>query len=399
MEKSQDESMFGDTKDKTKVQSWEEIMQAICNNLDTNLSEDKLGLVSQREDKTTEQVGEEVYNELLQQGLIEPNDNDLSPLVNKCKMHPLIRYTLISETKKAGFFYFKSKDKTSSEDLENLSSSRLCLIVDLAKDGDVHTVFNVNQQYLSLQHHSLSDMKKLVVLQLGRWQHSPNYHIEVDDQKFLDDLGVHHKHLKFLSLQGISRIATLPDSIVELVSLEILDLQACHNLEKLPEDIASLKKLTHLDVSECYLIERMPKRTEKLSSLQVLKGVVIGTAWRSPCMISDFGKLTKLRRLSIYIGRGATIWDEEFASLKGIASLCSPTISCGKLHIIGGEMISWDHQQYNEQWSVEILRLKHLRRLRIGNNENLLKRFPRLGYFEKINCADNIILWYRSRAV
>ncbi|XP_039158669.1 disease resistance RPP13-like protein 4 [Eucalyptus grandis] len=531
MEKSPYESMSGDMKDKTKVQSWEEIEQAIHNIMDTNLSEDNFvrlenlvqryskvksslqhrqnqrkvpppiisgewreraeeskkllttklqpsesnlcllslaifpensiikkrsliywwigqDLVSQRGEKTAEQVGEEVYNELLQQGLIEPNDNDASPLMNRCKMHPLIRYRLLSEAEEAGLFYFESKDKTSHEDLKKLSSSRLRLIVggedspqyeNLAKDEHVHTVFNVNQQYIKLQSRLLSNMKQLAVLQLGRWQHSPNYHIEVDDQKFLDDLGVHHKHLKFLSLRGISRITALPDSIVELVSLEILDLRACHNLEKLPEDIASLKKLTHLDVSECYLIERMPKGTEKLSSLQVLKGFVIGTARKNPCRISDLGNMTNLRRLSIYIGRGAAIRDEEFAPLNGFASLCSLTISWGvtslasqsshlinqflpeqlekleligmpekstpkwlnpqelknlkKLYIIGGELASWDHQQQNEQWSVEILRLKHLKNLSIGNKEDVLKRFPRLRYFEKKNCADNDVSW------
>ncbi|KAF7850140.1 hypothetical protein BT93_L5805 [Corymbia citriodora subsp. variegata] len=539
MAESLDESGSGDMKDSTKVQSWEEITQAIRTNLDTdvNLSEDKLvkledfvkhyrkeklslkhpqnqrevpppiiygewreldeesknllmrklqisqrntwssplkrcllsfaifpenliikkrsliywwigqGLVFQRGHKTAEQVGEEVYNELQKQGLIEPDDNDPSPLMNRCKMHPWIRYMLISVAEEAGFFYFKSKDRTP-EDFRNcsLSSSRLHLIVggedspqytDLSVHEDVSMVFNVNQQYLSLPPHWLSNMKRLTVLQLGRWQHSPMHHIEVDDQKFLDALGVHHKHVKFLSLRGISRITTLPDSIVQLVSLEILDLRACHNLEKLPEDIASLKKLTHLDVSECYLIERMPKGTEKLSSLQILKGFVIGTARENPCRISDLRKLTKLRRLSINIGRGAAM-DEELATLKDIVSLCSLTISWGvtylasqsndainqlllpkqlekleligmpvksipkwlnphelknlkKLYIIGGDLASWEHEQQNEQWSVEILRLKYLKNLSIGNKEDVLKKFPRLEYFERINCADNNI--------
>ncbi|KAF8019792.1 hypothetical protein BT93_G0471 [Corymbia citriodora subsp. variegata] len=416
-------------------------------------------LVLQRGPKTAEQVGEEVYNELQKQGLIEPDDNDPSPLMNRCKMHPWIRYMLISVAEEFGFFYFKSKDKTP-EDLRNcsLSSSRLHLIVGgeivegedsqqytgPSVHDDVSMVFNVNQQYLSQRQLSswLSNIKRLTVLQLGRWQHSPMHHIEVDDRKFLDALGVHHKHVKFLSLRGISRITTLPDSIVQLVSLEILDLRACHNLEKLPEDIASLKKLTHLDVSECYLIERMPKGTDKLSSLQVLKGFVIGTRRKNPCRVSDLPKLTKLRRLSIYIGRGAAM-DREFASLKDIASLCSLTISWGvtylasrssdainqlllpkqleklelismpiesipkwlnprklknlkKLYIIGGELASWDHEQQNGQWSVEMLRLKYLKNLSIGNKEDLLKKFPRLGYFERINCADNNIYWYKS---
>ncbi|KAL3719098.1 hypothetical protein ACJRO7_004101 [Eucalyptus globulus] len=515
--------MSGDTKDETKVQSWEEIVQAIGNIMDTNLSEDKLvtlenlvqhyrkvkspsqhrqnqrkvppriisgewreraeesknllttklqlrdpcllsmaifpensiikkrslvywwigeDLVSQGGDKTAELVGEEVYSKLLHQGLIGPNDSDPSPLMNRCKMHPLIRYRLISEAEEAGLFYFESKDKTSHEDLKNLSSSRVRLIV--GGEDKISTVINVNQEYLNLPHHWLSNVRKLKVLQLGRWQHSPRHHIEVDDQKFLDELGVHHKHLKFLSLRGISRITSLPNSIVQLVNLEILDLRACHNLEKLPEDIASLKKLRAClaTCQTCYLIERMPKGNEKLSSLQVLKGFVIGTVRKNPCRISDLRKLTKLRRLSIYIGHGAARWEEQFESLKEVASLHSLTISWGvtsqerreinsflplqlekleligipvesipkwlnprelkhlkKLYIIGGKLKSWDHQEQNEQWSVEILRLKHLQNLSIGNKEDVLKKFPRLGYFEKIICADDDVLWYKSRAV
>ncbi|KAL3719091.1 hypothetical protein ACJRO7_004094 [Eucalyptus globulus] len=345
-------------------------------------------LVSEREDKMAEQVGEEVYEKLIKQGLIEPDDNNPSPHMNRL-----------------GFFYFNSKDETSPEVLLKcpFSSSRLPLL-----DGansppgreppeveDRSMAFNVNQKI----------MKKLTVLQLGWWMHSPNHHIEFDDQRFLNDIGVHHRHLKFLSLQGISRITCLPDSIVQLVSLEILDLRACHNLEELPEKIASLKKLTHLDVSECYLIELMPKETEKLCSLQVLKGFVIGTARKNPCKISDLGNLTKLRWLSTYIGRGAAITDKDFASLKDVASLCYLTASWGvtssalhaksaadwdfpqqlgklklidipekrtpdlknvrKLYIIGRKVASLDPLQQID--SVEILRLKHLKELRIGN--------------------------------
>ncbi|KAL3719095.1 hypothetical protein ACJRO7_004098 [Eucalyptus globulus] len=468
MEKSPYESMSGDTKDKTEVQSWEEIVQAIQNIMDTNLSEDKLVTLknlNQRKvpppiisvewrewaeeskklltkklqpsesnlcllslaifpensiikkrililgEKTAEQVGEEVYNELLQQGLIEPDDNDASPLMNRCKRRPLIHYRLISEVEEARLFYFESKDKTSHEDLKNLSSSHLRLIV----DEHVHMVFNVNQQYIELQSSLLSNIKQLAVLQLGRWKHSPNYHIEVDEHKLLDDLGVHHKHLTFLSLQGISRITALPNSIVELVSLEILDLRACHNLEKLPENIASLKKLTRLDISECYLIERMPKGTEKLSSLQVLKGFVIGTARKNHCRISNLRKLTKLRRLSICIGRGAAIGAGEFASLKEVASPGSLTISWGVTSPTSQSSLSEDQFLPNQLEKLELIgmpmasiskclnpqELENLKKLslRIKNNEDVLKKFPRLKYFEKINCADDNVLWYKCRAV
>lgn len=57
------------------------------------------------------------------------------------------------------------------------------------------------------------------------------------------------KCLRLLSLQGISRINKLPDSIRKLKNLSILDLKACHNLEALPDGIASLKKLLHFNIS------------------------------------------------------------------------------------------------------------------------------------------------------
>ncbi|KAL3719099.1 hypothetical protein ACJRO7_004102 [Eucalyptus globulus] len=400
-------------------------------------------LVSERQDKTAEQVGEEVYEKLIKQGLIEPDDNNPSPLMTRCKIHRCTHYMLTCLAQEAGFFYFNLKDETSPEVL--LNSSRLLLLDgansplgrEPAEVEGRSTVFNVNQKILNLPLQWLLKMKKLTVLQLGRWMHSPNHHIEVDDQRFLNDIGVHHRHLKFLSLRGISRITSLPDSIVQLVNLEILDLRACHNLEELPEKIASLKKLTHLDVSECYLIERMPKETEKLSSLQVLKGFIIGTARNNPCKINDLENLTKLRRLSIYIGRGAAITDIDFTSLKDVASLCSLTISWGvtslalhakgavdwdfpqqldkleligmpekrrpdlknvkKLYIIGAKVASLDPLQQID--SIEILRLKHLKELRIGNIEEVLKKFPRLFYYESRNCADGNKLWYKGREI
>ena len=168
------------------------------------------------------------------------------------------------------------------------------------------------------------------ILQLGRWQIRSDHHIEVADTKFLESLGV-LKNLRYLSLQGISRITMLSDSLVHLTNLRILDLRACHNLETLPTGIGSLKHLTHLDVSECSLLDRVPKGLSSLSEPQVLKGFIISRGITSDsCRLKDLAGLKKLRKLSINIARGAKA-NDDLMELKTFDTLSSLTITWGKV--------------------------------------------------------------------
>nr|KYP38028.1 Disease resistance RPP13-like protein 4 [Cajanus cajan] len=164
-------------------------------------------------------------------------------------------------------------------------------------------------------------MKSLEVLQLGRWlQDSALHHIEVVSDEFLKQLKG-QKYLRYISFRGISGISKLPSSIFQLKSLETLDLKACHNLETLPNDISSLTNLRHLDLSKCPLLDRMPKGIEKLTKLKVLKGFVKGSSSKSSYKISHLVNLKKLVRLSIYIERGAVIYNEEFLELEELFEL------------------------------------------------------------------------------
>ncbi|KAI6703718.1 hypothetical protein NL676_012854 [Syzygium grande] len=213
-------------------------------------------------------------------------------------MDPLVRFVVIDIAKKIGFFSFNSMG-VPTEDFE--WSYRACLVRSegesfrerLTKIANLdpeekstanatlnleklQTIFNVNDPYPDFKLDWLSKLKNLHVLYLGSWQDLANHHIEVEGTEFLKGLK-HMKHLQFLSLQGISRISELPDSICKLTSLKILDLNACHNLELLPTKFGALKKLTHLDISQCYLLDHIPKELSLLRQLQVLKGFVIGS--------------------------------------------------------------------------------------------------------------------------
>ncbi|KAK7305090.1 hypothetical protein VNO77_42990 [Canavalia gladiata] len=387
------------------------------------------GFVRNSRGKTAEEEGEEIFDELLSCNLIVPHGNNKCPIVNKFKINPWIRHMLLSSVLKENNQYLRHYSQISNSSLHD-DIGPACLVLDQEKvkisdltPNNWRTIFNVGARYLSFGPQWIARMK-LVVLQLGRWQESPSYHIEVESTNFLNDLK-DQKHLKYLSLRGLSRISELPRSIDQLISLEILDLKACHNLETLPDEIALLRKLTHLDVSQCYLLESMPKGIEKLIELQVLKGFVIGSSSKTPCRISDLAKLKQLKRLSIHIGSEAVIQDGEFESLKDLEAVKRLKISWGvlsnirykdniflplglekldlegypretipewlqpgnlpsglkKLYIKGGKLTSMWKTTGEKGSKCEIVRLKYLNHLHI--DPNLQEIFPSLRYAEK----------------
>jgi len=381
------------------------------------------GFVRSSGEKTAEEVGEGVVEELLNCQMIVAYGNGLNPVVKKFKINPRIRVELMTldSEKTLSFQEFSNqrawleqrKVVLGGDDKDNL------------KPKQWKTIFNVGASYLSFEPEWLAKMKSLEVLQLGRWQDSPSHHIEVASEEFLNELRV-HKRLKYLSLRGISRIPELPPSIAQLENLEILDLKACHSLEALPTNIASMKSLTHLDVSECYLLDSMPKGIEKLTQLEVLKGFVIGSSSKTPCRISDLANLKKLKRFSVHIGSEAVIQEMEFESLKELSAVKCVKISWGvsgekysdiqvlfpsslekldlegfpgsaipewlkpsrvpgamrKLYIKGGKLKSLDHGEICHKWHVEILRLRYLKQLQIEERK-LHKLFPSLRYVER----------------
>ncbi|XP_034680799.1 disease resistance RPP13-like protein 4 [Vitis riparia] len=412
------------------------------------------GLITETED------GERIFGELIKKGLLiakyKPYKN---PVVDSCTMHSWNRLMLISVAKRAQFFDFD--EDTGLPANHGTSSRRMCLVKQRYLDkqtppnGEASrqdhnssgrgastehrllTLFNVNEQYVNISNFSWFSENKIEVLQLGRWQDSAKYHIEVEDEYFLKALGS-KKHLKYLSLRGISRITEMPSSVRKLINLEILDLRACHNLEKLPSDISSLKKLTHLDISECHLLESMPKGLEKLTSLQVLKGFVVGTSKRGPCKLENLAELKRLRKLSIYIRNEAYM--EELAKLKQFETLCILSITWGergaqgpkeqsrkqsatsessfrfppnlkkldlwcipetdpawldpaglqslsKLYIRGGKLVSFKESPTGKKWGVQILRLKYLRAF--DEKKPWRRNFPYLSYLEIVKKAED----------
>ncbi|PON33622.1 LRR domain containing protein [Trema orientale] len=217
------------------------------------------------------------------------------------------------------------------------------------QESYLETIFNVNEPFPDLRlkwlardkgiekekgldaEEWLSKMKALKVLYLGTWRASGKHHIEVDSTEFLKGLKS-MSSLRLLSLQGISRINELTDSIKGLINLKILDLRACHNLEKLPKEISYLRNLTHLDVSDCYMIDHMPKGLSYLTKLQVLKGFVVGDHKNRSgkfCTLDNLVSMTKLRKLSIVISKKDFPSEDDLKILGKFGELKKLTLSWG----------------------------------------------------------------------
>lgn len=281
------------------------------------------GLVAKSGDATAEEVGERVFQELLQEDFIKPTtttdtDTDTS---SSFVVYPWIRRMLILLAQKAGFLKFTP----NGIPCDGQRRAFLWRGNEGEKEDDVLTVFNIDAQYLGGGPKWLRRLQKVEVLQMGQWQDSAAHHIEAGEYKELFSGLGSQKHLKYLSLRGILGIESLPESIAKLISLQILDLRACHNLEKLPRAIAELKNLTHLDVSECYLLETMPKGLEHLSSLQVVKGFVVGG---NGCRIGDMARLRRLRKLGLRVRSNG---NDQLGSLASFEALRILTISWGRV--------------------------------------------------------------------
>ncbi|XP_057463906.1 disease resistance protein At4g27190-like [Actinidia eriantha] len=291
------------------------------------------------DNRTAEQFANDYFSELLEKGFIEPVREKRSLRVDACKMHPFVRAMVIKLANRSEFFDFDDEGN-GKEDYD--LSLRACLtgkrLLNDKNFENLHALFNVNEAILEFNPEWFAKMKNVNVLYLGRWQASAVHHIEIEDTKtlkiknanVLDGLE-NVKHLRFLSLQGISRISAIPESISKLTNLTILDIRACHNLEVIPNGIGLLKNLTHLDMSECYLLDQMPKGLALLSKLEVLSGFVVGDSeGTNSCSLNDLRKLTNLRKLSIHTGVNDFPSEEDLRALNQYKKLTKLTIAWGR---------------------------------------------------------------------
>nr|GMD31950.1 disease resistance RPP13-like protein 4 [Ipomoea batatas] len=218
----------------------------------------------------------------------------------------------------------KNKRTTTTNQDEQAKKSDAVMSNDEAAAERLLAIINVTQKYLDMDDEPFGKMKNLRTLHLGRWRDSlPVPHIEVENALIFEALFHVAKHLKYLSLRGISRITTLPSTISKCCNLQILDLKACYNLETLPSEINRLYKLTHFDVSECYLLQNtnLWSLVQHLHCLQTLKGLKVDQS--NLKSLQALAAADTLRKLSIIL----TTPNFNIDLLTTLSKLCILTIT------------------------------------------------------------------------
>lgn len=306
-----------------------------------------------RSDVNAEADAEKVLKELISKNFIHPV-YDKCPFKKKahsCKLQPLAHAAVTMLAERENFIDFDDKGDPI---IDYTRSLRSCLVPrkdkklekeesngknnsnsnSPSKSGNskpmAHVVFNLNEAFLRLKPEWFTEMKHVNILYLGNWDSTSKKHIEVEEPKDLDGLA-NLKYVKFLSLQGISGITEIPESISNLWNLNVLDLRACHSLEVIPRGIGSLHNLTHLDLSECYLLSGMPKGVRALTNLVVLKGFEVqrSTDKLHSCTLQDLLAMKNLSKLSIHTEIGDFPRWSDLSVLENFKQLRILTIEWG----------------------------------------------------------------------
>ncbi|EOY19795.1 LRR and NB-ARC domains-containing disease resistance protein, putative [Theobroma cacao] len=247
------------------------------------------GLLRVKAVKQNEDLGQEIFQELVSRSFFERSSQNKSRYV----MHDLINDLAQSIAKDLCFRVEGDKELDISNNARHSSyiggrrdgikkfrvfngMERLRTFLPL-KMPDKGDCYISNQVLFDL----LPKLKCLRVLSLE------GYHLT----KLLDVFGdlIHLRYLNF----SHTPIKTLPDSICKLYNLETLILWGCKALEEFPLEMRDLINLRHLDFTGANSQIRMPMGIGELTSLQTLTRFVVSQD--NGLQIQEMGNLSNLK--------------------------------------------------------------------------------------------------------
>ncbi|KAF4376940.1 hypothetical protein F8388_022656 [Cannabis sativa] len=272
------------------------------------------GFIEEIEGRSLEEVGHGCFNELINRSLVQVTERYLDGRVNSCRVHDILRETMLLKSKDQSFATITNKE--SSRRLPK-SVRRLC----------VHEGTKID----TLGENQLSQLRSLLVFTKEinvSFSQKGSRLVKVLDctsvpmTTFAKDITKLY-HLRYLCLRD-TNISSIPPSIANLRHLETLDLKNTF-VQELPKEILSLECLRHVivyDYKNSPVMRRFKalKGIDSLSSLRKLNCVEAKLGDTE--FLVSIGKLTQLTMLGI-LKLGAEHVDALFSSIHELKFLSS----------------------------------------------------------------------------
>ncbi|WOL12106.1 disease resistance protein RPM1-like [Canna indica] len=279
------------------------------------------GIVSRRRGMSAEAVAETYFQELVDRNLILPEKFGDGGKVKTCRVHDIMLEVVVSVSMEENFVTVLNKNSIG---IPHDKIRRLALHENSTLEDGIY-LSQVRSFTLFGNKLLLKDYRKMMmlrVLDLQGYEGRNQNHLKNISKLFL---------LNYLSLRDNRFLHELPDSIGDLPNLQFLDIRGAY-IKKLPNAIVKLKRLSHLlagGYGHPYGLE-FPKGVGKMKTLQELGPIYIDPS----DVLQEIGKLTQLRKLSVYFGSSTR--DKNMEHLRDSLGKLSNCLRSLTLHDFGG---------------------------------------------------------------
>ncbi|XP_042498599.1 putative disease resistance protein RGA4 [Macadamia integrifolia] len=241
------------------------------------------GFIPSKGEMELEDIGNEIFNELLWRSFFQDAEKDAGGNVLRCKMHDLVHdlacFVMDDECLNLEQI---SKKKIVPKGIRHLSLESLfdfpsINIESLHKSQTIRTLLLLVSYRTEIDELNFSNLGCLRAIDLS----CSEFRIT---SQVLSTVACYMIHLRYLNLSH-TNIRTLPESLRNLKHLQTLRLQHCFELQKLPAHLSTMSSLRHLDIEGCYSLRHMPTGIGRLIHLQTLSIFIVGK--KSGCHISE----------------------------------------------------------------------------------------------------------------
>jgi len=249
-----------------------------------------------------EDVGDDVWNELYRRSFFQDIETDEFGNPTSFTMHNLVIDFAILVAKDVRCVMPHAEESYWFNTINHLSDYRRRIELDstdLQKVKSLRTYLIPNQYSDQLSPNVLK-CYYLRVLQLR---------LKGELSRSIGDL----KHLRYLNLSS-SDFKTLPEFLCKLWNLQILKLDDCKHLLKLPNSLIDLKSLEKLSFKGCHKLSSLPPQMGKLTYMSSLTSYFVGS--ERGFLLAELGRMRLKGDLNMkHLGRVKSVEDVVEANM------------------------------------------------------------------------------------